>query len=1436
MATDSNQNTAGQQVVFIDSDVPDIQDLIAGLAPGVKAFVLNASSDGVEQIAGILAADDLTDLSSISLVGHGAAGEIQLGSSVLDTSDLSSESAALAQIGAALAPGGDLQLYACDTASGASGQQFIADLSQYAGGAAIAASSNLVGAVAEGGSWALNADIGSPDVASPFTAAATSDYSGLLSLNSNQIFFSAWNGVTASSDPESAGNRVEQFGVSGSTAIGGSDVDLVDGTQSANSDALGETTGIAVDTALNEYFVASYNTTTYEWTIQEGSASGGNLSTIYTDPLPSLGSNNAPGGGPITGTAVLLGGLALDAATNTLYFAQDAENYQNGDFVYADTGIYEVSLSGGAPTLLTPTNGSVFNPNYIALDASANLLFFTDSIAAADGFPADDNLDVANLTTGAVTVLKSFFSASDADDTVQGLAVSGNNIYVTTDASDASSSANAILSIPFTVSGSGSTATASAGAATTLYSGSGADKPTDIVVDAANGIFYTTGYEQVTVDSNPGDTATIFEGSLSGGSSLTPVLSMADVTGPITATSSPAFDTNARQLVLVTQPIVTAGATVAAGVGRGAVTLDSGATVSVTDGQNLAGATISGALGGDTLSFNGGAPETFADGDQISSSFSGGVLTLSGDATAANYQAALDSVTFATTSTDTTPRTLDWTVTDGIVASATANSTVDVLAAPTVTAGATGTFDGGGAPVTLDPGLTVSDASSATLASASVMIVDAASDDRLNFSNQNGISGNYDSSTGALSLTGVANLAAYQTALESISYSTSPSNSDPTEGGGDTSRTIDWTVDDGALSSTTATSSLIIVHEPPNVTAGGTVSFDGGGSAVTLDAALSVSDLDSSGSLEAAKVQIASGAIAGDTLNFSAQDGISGSFSGDTLTLAGHASIADYQAALESITYSFNPSNGDPTGGGVDTSRTIDWTVDDGVANSSVATSALDVVHEPPKVTAGGAPTYTEGGSAVTLDAAISVSDPDSEGLLAGATVQITSGYLSGDALTANTAGTAITASYNGDGLLTLSGSDPLAFYQQVLESVAYSSTAANPTDGGADATRTLTWTVDDGVSASATATSSVDIAVCYCRGTPVLTDKGEVAVERLSIGDIVVTASGENKPVRWIGWRDINCAAHPDPQSVWPVRIMAGAVAPGVPARDLSVSPEHSLFLDGALIPARLLVNGTTVVQERVVSVSYWHVELDRHDLLVAAGLAAESYLDCRNRNAFANGGSVAALHPDFSPQGEWREYAHWAQHSCAPRHLDGPVLLGVRQSLARRAVELGARATRDPGVQVLADGEVLTPVSVLDGCFCFEAPEDARSLRLRSRSAVLAQLAEADSAETRRLGVCATRIVVDGRDIALDAAELRDGWHEVEGEAPHQWRWSNGDAELPIGQTMALWLRPLSAAYPLPRRESVGGVEDAQRGFDRRGPGGRAARTAAGDDFWRL
>ncbi|CAA2157879.1 hypothetical protein MBRA_03232 [Methylobacterium brachiatum] len=187
--------------------------------------------------------------------------------------------------------------------------------------------------------------------------------------------------------------------------------------------------------------------------------------------------------------------------------------------------------------------------------------------------------------------------------------------------------------------------------------------------------------------------------------------------------------------------------------------------------------------------------------------------------------------------------------------------------------------------------------------------------------------------------------------------------------------------------------------------------------------------------------------------------------------------------------------------------------------------------------------------------------------------------------------------------------------------------------------------------------------APCYCTGTRILTDRGEVAVEDLAIGDVVVTASGEHRTIKWIGNRGYTGRFANTNPAVLPVCVKAGALADAVPARDLWVSPDHALFLDGVLIPAERLVNGVTVVKaERVETVTYWHVELDSHDVLVAEGAAAESFVDDGGRAIFHNAASFRTLYPSQPARIGAAAY-------CAPRVEDGYALEAVRRRLAQRA-----------------------------------------------------------------------------------------------------------------------------------------------------------------------
>jgi hypothetical protein len=141
---------------------------------------------------------------------------------------------------------------------------------------------------------------------------------------------------------------------------------------------------------------------------------------------------------------------------------------------------------------------------------------------------------------------------------------------------------------------------------------------------------------------------------------------------------------------------------------------------------------------------------------------------------------------------------------------------------------------------------------------------------------------------------------------------------------------------------------------------------------------------------------------------------------------------------------------------------------------------------------------------------------------------------------------------------------------------------------------------------------TDTDITVaCFADGTRVLTERGEVAVEALRVGDRVAALSGRLARVVWIGRRRVAAGAL--------VRVDAGAFGAGVPHRALWLSPDHAVLVDGVLVPVRYLVNGADIVAGEVAGAGYWHVELAAHAVLLAEGLACESYLDTGNRAGLA-------------------------------------------------------------------------------------------------------------------------------------------------------------------------------------------------------------------------
>jgi hypothetical protein len=182
----------------------------------------------------------------------------------------------------------------------------------------------------------------------------------------------------------------------------------------------------------------------------------------------------------------------------------------------------------------------------------------------------------------------------------------------------------------------------------------------------------------------------------------------------------------------------------------------------------------------------------------------------------------------------------------------------------------------------------------------------------------------------------------------------------------------------------------------------------------------------------------------------------------------------------------------------------------------------------------------------------------------------------------------------------------------------------------------------------------------CFMEGTRIATPAGERPVETLKAGDLVLTAEGRAMPVRWLG-RTVVSRVFADPVRVLPVRIKAGALGEALPARDLLLSPGHGVLVDGVLAHAAALVNGCSVVQDSDAPLvfAYYHVELDEHALLLAEGVAAESFLEGVEDMGFVN---LA----DRTPPAQRTEMTY--PRAKAPRQVPR----AVRERLAARAAML--------------------------------------------------------------------------------------------------------------------------------------------------------------------
>jgi glycosyltransferase involved in cell wall biosynthesis len=288
------------------------------------------------------------------------------------------------------------------------------------------------------------------------------------------------------------------------------------------------------------------------------------------------------------------------------------------------------------------------------------------------------------------------------------------------------------------------------------------------------------------------------------------------------------------------------------------------------------------------------------------------------------------------------------------------------------------------------------------------------------------------------------------------------------------------------------------------------------------------------------------------------------------------------------------------------------------------------------------------------------------------------------------------------------------------------------------------------------------------CAGVAIAVPDGLSPIEALVAGDLISTNSANTSRLAWVGRSRIDprLLAVSVKAKFLPIRVAAGALAPGLPLRDLDVSPATALWLDGGLVEAAALINGTTITQpDRDTAFEYWQVAVAGGGLMLVESVAIATLEDAGWGNSFADPTGLVDL------------------PAVAQLARLGPEAIAqVAARLRAWAALIHPATTTDPGLRLVVDGRIILPSRVDGDIYAFQVTGGATDVRLTSRAIVPAEMPDA-GADKRRLGVFVLGITLRGPHMRFDidplAANLRNGWHPVGAGQLHCW--TDGYALLP-------------------------------------------------------
>ncbi|WP_086653746.1 Hint domain-containing protein [Acetobacter malorum] len=311
-----------------------------------------------------------------------------------------------------------------------------------------------------------------------------------------------------------------------------------------------------------------------------------------------------------------------------------------------------------------------------------------------------------------------------------------------------------------------------------------------------------------------------------------------------------------------------------------------------------------------------------------------------------------------------------------------------------------------------------------------------------------------------------------------------------------------------------------------------------------------------------------------------------------------------------------------------------------------------------------------------------------------------------------------------------------------------------------------------------------LDFEVCFLSGSMIQTPNGEVAVETLRLGDEVTAyVNGMPQPRRvvWAGKSHATARPHlAAADAGYPVRILKDAIADSVPYKDMLITPEHCLFFYGRFVPARMLVNGSSIFYDTsITSYEYFHVETEEHSVLRADGMLTESYLDTGNRRTFRQAGSVVALGAGCRD---------WATDAAVPLCVERAFVEPLFYTLAARAgAPASAAVTTNPDLHLVTQsGALIRPVSHQGAQYRFMLPPGVSSVRIVSHASRPSDAIGPFVDDRRALGVAIAgiQLITVDQKHSLTAhlqTEQPSGWYGAEaGEAAPVW--TNGNALLPL------------------------------------------------------